>query len=70
MELVWMGWSSYVIDLLRAPSVIITPFSGLGIFKVEPNYAFIHMNLFLADAIFNVIPIPNIVHLIGSNMKS
>ena len=28
------------------------------------------MNLFLADAIFNVIPIPNIFHLSGSNMKS
>ena len=70
MGLGWMGWSSYVIGLLRAPSVIITPFSGIAIFKVEPNYTFIHMNLFLADAIFNVIPIPNIVHLIGSNMKS
>ena len=39
-----MGWSSYVIGLLSAPSPIITPFSGLAIFKVEPNYTFIHMN--------------------------
>ena len=69
----WDGWDGHhmsLIGLLSSPSVIITPFSGIAIFKVEPNYTFIHMNLFLADAIFNVIPIPNIVHLIGSNMKS
>ena len=49
-----MGWSSYIIGLLSAPSPIITPFSGLAIFKVEPNYTFIHMNKSFGQQYFEI----------------